>query len=264
MPSSPISATKIFDSANEDDEVQEAAKKPVAPSPGLPRRDTRRVRRAHQQAGQGAHQGGKGQWQGAGGARSRQSCIHRSQEVHQRLHEGHLQESVAVSAMAISPVVRRDGFLKIMEKAPSTNESPPTIRRVTTASRPSSALPPWSDASPLPLHPRLASADAEDDTDVAISGHLCRQRAQGVWLPSHACSRMPGAPPSALPQRRPPLLAPLWTQWSFRLGNSAGKTKPKVGSSIWSTPMALVPTTSSSAYLLCHQHASVPPVSWAT
>ncbi|ETS64803.1 hypothetical protein PaG_00768 [Moesziomyces aphidis] len=138
---------------------------------------------------------------------------------------------------AISPNVRRDGFLKIMEKAPlpteiASNEQKGYLRispvkRVAAIERRLAA----SAAS--------TSASAENDDDAsgiatqAISADDAPKEAGYRVMPAVECQ----AHLRLLFYNEGPLCSLLFGRnGPFRLGNSEGKVKAKTGSAIWSTP----------------------------
>ncbi|KAJ9479139.1 DNA-directed RNA polymerase I subunit RPA190 [Pseudozyma hubeiensis] len=137
---------------------------------------------------------------------------------------------------AISPNVRRDGFLKIMEKAPLPNEiasneqkgylrvSP--VKRVAAIERRLAS----SAAS------TSASTDADDDSGIAsqaISAENAPKEAGYRVMPAVECQ----AHLRLLFNNEGPLCSLIFGRnGPFRLGNSENKVKAKVGSSLWSTP----------------------------
>lgn len=137
---------------------------------------------------------------------------------------------------AISPNVRRDGFLKIMEKAPTQKEiasnehagylriSP--VKRVATIERRFAA----NAAS------TSASTDGDDDSGIAsqaISADNAPKEVGYRVMPAVECQ----AHLRLLFHNEGPLCSLLFGRnGPFRLGNSNGKVKVKTGSSIWQTP----------------------------
>ncbi|EST05564.1 RNA polymerase, alpha subunit [Kalmanozyma brasiliensis GHG001] len=225
-----------FDSANEDDEDKESGKKASGSKPKgfhgeTPAEFATRINKQVKELIKAAKASGKAQVEPEAGSlayTARKKCINDFMKDIYKKRCGQCN--------AISPLVRRDGFLKIMEKAPTNNEvaandqkgyfriSP--VKRVAAMERRLAA----SAAS------TSAAAETEDEVDIAsqaISADNAPKEAGYRVMPAVECQ----AHLRLLFHNECPLCSLIFGRnGPFRLGNSAGKVKPKVGSSIWSTP----------------------------